>query len=103
VRGNAVRQLQNGPQPVQFAAAVQGDVVPALSTGDHRACRDHQNVGQAMRDFAASARVCYRTKMLYQVFDRHNPLLLLIPGAGHPLSDQISRQKFHVFVGGGRA
>src|SRR3954469_15089402 len=95
VRGNAVRQLQEGPQPVQFAAAVQGDVVPTLSTGDHRAHRNHQNVGQAMLDFAAAARVCYHTKMLYQGLDRHNPLLLLIPGAGHPLSAQISRQKFH--------
>jgi hypothetical protein len=77
MRGNAVRQLQKGPQPVQFAAAVQGNVVPTLSTGDHRAHRNHQNVGQAMLDFAAAARVCYRTKMLYQVLDRHNPLLLL--------------------------
>jgi hypothetical protein len=48
-----------------------------------------------MLDFAAAARVCYRTKMLYQVLDRHNPLLLFIPGAGHPLPAQISRQKFH--------
>src|ERR1051325_9308536 len=67
VRGNAVRQLQKGPQPVQFAAAVSGDVVPTLSTGDHRTYPNHQNVGQAMLDFAAAARVCYRTKMLHQV------------------------------------
>src|SRR4051812_35689947 len=31
VRGNAVRQLQKGPQPVQFAAAVQGAMSSQLS------------------------------------------------------------------------
>src|SRR4051812_22476061 len=57
VRGNAVGQVQEGAQPCQLAAAVERDVVPALSTGDHGADCNHQNVDQAMLDLALAARI----------------------------------------------
>jgi hypothetical protein len=63
VRGNAVWQVQEGAQPRQLAAAVERDVVPALSTGDHGADRNHQNIGQAMLDFALAARILNNTEM----------------------------------------
>src|SRR3712207_6347640 len=55
VRGDAVRQRQEGPEPGQLAAAVERDVVPALGAGDHGADRDHQDVGQPVLDLAAAA------------------------------------------------
>src|SRR5918993_2160200 len=57
VRGDAVRQRQDGPEPGQLAAAVERDVVPALGTGDHRTHSDHQDVGQPVLDLAAAARI----------------------------------------------
>ncbi|MDF3017050.1 MAG: hypothetical protein K0R44_2275, partial [Thermomicrobiales bacterium] len=36
VRGNAVGQGQEGPQPTHLGAAVERDVVPALGARDHR-------------------------------------------------------------------
>jgi hypothetical protein len=56
-------------QPCQLAAAVERDVVPALSTGDHGADRNHQNVDQAMLDFALAARILNNTEMPNQAFD----------------------------------
>src|SRR4051812_34466669 len=71
VRGNAVRQLQERPEPGQLTAAIQRDVAPAFSTGNHRTHRNHQDVEQAMPDLTGAARVLDRTKILRQVFDRH--------------------------------
>ncbi len=41
-------------EPSQLAAAIQRDVVPALSAGDHRAYRNDQDVAQAVLDLAAA-------------------------------------------------
>jgi len=71
VRGNAVRQFQKGPEPSQLAAAIQGDVVPALGAGDHGTHGDHQHLDQAMLDLAGAARVLDRNKIPSQLLDRH--------------------------------
>src|SRR3954470_7750972 len=71
VRGNAVRQRQERPEPGQLTAAIQRDVAPAFSTGNHRTHRNHQDVEQAMPDLTGAARVLDRTQILRQVFDRH--------------------------------
>src|SRR4051794_29100931 len=71
VRGDAIRQLQKAPKPGQLAAAVEGDVVPTLGTGDHGADRDHQDVGQAMLDLAAAAWIHDRPEMPNQPLDGH--------------------------------
>src|SRR3954468_23772903 len=72
-RGNAVRQFEKSPQPGQLAAPVEGNVVPALGTGDHGADRDHQDVGQRVLDLAA-ARIRNRPEMSHQPLDGHDPL-----------------------------
>src|SRR4028119_1899382 len=71
VRGDAVRQLQKGPEPGQLAAAVERDVVPALGTGDHRAHSDHQDVGQPVLDLAAAAGILDRPETPNQPLDGH--------------------------------
>src|SRR5215217_1833029 len=97
VRWNAVGQVQEGAQPRQFAAAVEGDVVPALGTGDHGADRNHQNVDQAVLDFALAARVLNTTEMPNQAFDGHDPLLAT-ERTRHHSSRSGPRQKFHAFA-----
>ena len=44
VRRDAIGQLQKRPEPIQLAAAIQRDVVPALGAGDHRTHRNHQHL-----------------------------------------------------------
>jgi len=78
----------------QLAAAVEGDVVPALSTGDHGADCNHQNINQAMLDFALAARILNNTEMPNQAFDGHDPLLAS-ERARHHSSGSGQRQKFH--------
>src|SRR3954451_21647513 len=48
VRGDAVRQGEEGPEPGLLAATVELDVLPALRAGDHRADRDREDVDQLM-------------------------------------------------------
>jgi len=72
--GDAVRQIQERPEPSQLAAAIQRNVVPALGTGDDRAYRDHQHLNQAVLDLARAARVLDRNKILAQLLDRHASL-----------------------------
>ena len=57
VRGDAVRQLQEGLQPGLLAAPVELDVLPALGAGDHRADRDCRDVDQLMIAPARLARI----------------------------------------------
>jgi hypothetical protein len=57
VRGNAVRQGQEGLEPSLLAAAVELDILPALRADDHRADRDHQDVDQLMVASARLARI----------------------------------------------
>src|SRR5215207_4606461 len=97
VRGNAGWQIQEGAQPCQLAAAVERDVVPALSTADYGADRNHQNVDQAMLDFALAARIRTNTEMPNQAFDGHDPLLTS-ERARHHSSDSGQPQKFHAFA-----
>src|SRR3954453_11481501 len=97
VRGNAVGQVQEGAQPPQLAAAVERDVVPALSTGDPGADRNHQNVDQVVLDFALAARILNTTEMPNQAFDGHDPLLAA-ERTRHHSSGSGQRQKFHAFA-----
>jgi hypothetical protein len=55
VRGDAVGQCREGPESGLLAAPVELNVLPTLRAGDHRADRDHQDLLQAMQDFAAAA------------------------------------------------
>ena len=86
VRGNAVRQLQEGLQPGQLAAAIERDVVPALGTGDHRADRNDQDVDQPMLDLAAqrgsstASKCCTRLSI---------DMTRLLPARGHVIMRQI--------------
>jgi hypothetical protein len=64
VRGDAVRQVEEGAEPSQLAAAIERDVAPALGAGDHRAHRDHQDVAQAMLDLAVATRIFNRAEIL---------------------------------------
>ncbi len=86
VRGNAVRQLQEGAEPNQLAAAIERNIVPAVSAGDHRADRNHQDVAQAVLDLAAAARVLERVEILRQVLDRH----VLLPRRCEETSSNVS-------------
>src|SRR3954471_5359555 len=97
VRGNAVWQVQEGAQPRQFTAAVERDVVPALSTSDHGADCNHQNINEAMLDFALAARILNNTEMPNQAFDGHDPLLAA-ERARHHSAGSGQRQKFHAFA-----
>src|SRR3954452_21132426 len=69
VRGDAVWQVQEGAQPRQLAAAVERDVVPALSTGDHGADRNDHNINQAVLDLARATGIPDRTEMPNQALD----------------------------------
>src|SRR3954454_17399223 len=73
MRGNPIRHLEESSEPSQFAAAIERDVVPAVGAGDHRAYRDHQDLLQAMQDFAAAAWILDCSEVLDQVLDRHDP------------------------------
>ena len=57
VRGDAVRQRQEGLQPRLLAPPVELNVLPALGTSDHRAHRDCQDVDQLMIAPARRARI----------------------------------------------
>src|SRR5512134_1680101 len=69
VRGNAVRQGQEGLQPSLFVAPVELDVLPALRAGDHRTDRDHQDVDQLMIAPARLARILKPGEACRQTLD----------------------------------
>src|SRR4051812_46313033 len=71
VRGNAVSQAQERPQPAQLVTAIERDVVPALGTGDHSAHRDHQDIDQPMINLAGTPRILKRRNVLDQLLNRH--------------------------------
>src|SRR5215210_1855842 len=71
VRGNAVSQAQERPQPAQLVTAIERDVVTALGTGDHSAHRDHQDIDQPMINLAGTPRILKRRKVLDQLLNRH--------------------------------
>src|SRR4051794_31415995 len=75
VRGDAVRQGEEGPEPGLLAATVELDVLPALRAGDHRADRDREDVDQLM---IAPARLTWVSKpgeARRQTFDHAGRLL----------------------------
>src|SRR3954465_4729898 len=88
MRGNAVRQLEEGAQPGQLAATVESDIVPALGAGGDGADRDHQDVGQMMLDLAA-ARIRNRPEMSHQPLDGHDLLPHLKEGRSSPARQSI--------------
>src|SRR3954464_10405169 len=57
VRGDTVRQVQEGLQPSLLAAPVKFDVLPAFRASNHRAYRDHENVDQPMIALACHPRI----------------------------------------------
>src|SRR4051812_42219980 len=57
VRGDAIRQSQEGRQPGLLAAPIERDVLPALGAGDHRTDGDHQDVDELMIAPARLARI----------------------------------------------
>src|SRR3954466_10725847 len=93
MRGNAVRQFEKSPQPGQLAATVEGNVVPALGKGDHRADRDYQDVGQRVLDLAA-ARIRNRPEMSHQSLNGHDPLPPLKEGRSSPAQQLTGDQLF---------
>jgi hypothetical protein len=69
VRGDAVRQLEEGLEPGPLALPVELDVLPALGAGDHRADRDREDVDQAVVAPARLARVGEPREARRQTFD----------------------------------
>ena len=74
MRGDAVRQREETPQPVLLAAAVEGDVLEALGLAEHGADRDHQDVDQPMLDLPFAARVLDDFQLGDQGFKHGLPL-----------------------------
>src|SRR3954470_21541024 len=69
VRGDAVRQGEEGLEPGPLAAAVELDVLPALGAGEHRADRDRQDGGQLMVAPARLARILEPREARCQTLD----------------------------------
>ena len=69
VRGDAVRQGQEGLQPSLLAAPVKFDVLPAFRAGNHRAHRDHENVDQPMIAPARHPRIDEPVEARRQIFN----------------------------------
>jgi hypothetical protein len=63
VRGDAVRQLKEALEPVALAAAVQRDVLEALSLADHGTDRDHEDVEQSVLNLPLATRVLDRPEL----------------------------------------
>ncbi len=55
MRGNTMGQGQELLQPSELAAAVQGDIFPALGAGDHGAHGNHYNIQESVFDLAGTA------------------------------------------------
>jgi hypothetical protein len=69
VRGDAVRQGQEGLQPSLLAAPVELHIFPALGAGDHRANRDHEEVDQPMITLPGLTRIIEPGEARRQTFD----------------------------------
>src|SRR6476646_865756 len=69
VRGDTVRQSQEGLQPSLLAAAVKFDVLPAFRAGNHRALRDHENIDQPMIAPARHPRIDEPVEARRQIFN----------------------------------
>src|SRR3954451_10209410 len=64
-----MRQGQEGLQPSPLAPPIEGDVLPALGAGDHRADRDYQDVNELMIAPARLARVLQPPQARCQALD----------------------------------
>src|SRR3954465_2740943 len=69
VRGNTVRQVQEGLQPILLAAPVKLDVLPAFRASDHRTHRDDENVDQPMIALACYSRIGEPVETRRQIFN----------------------------------
>ena len=61
-------------QPAELTAAVEGDVLPTLSAGDHGADGDHQDIDQPVLDLARAAGIIQFREMLAQLSDQDDGL-----------------------------
>ena len=88
VRGDAVRQSQEGLQPSLLAAPVKFDVLPTFRAGNHRDRRDHENVDQLMIAPACRPRIDKPVKARRQIFNHaaHLPSPRTGNGRHHPQS-----------------
>src|SRR3954467_9641379 len=69
VRGNTVRQVQEGLQPSLLAAPVKLDVLPAFRASDHCTHCDYENVDQPMIALACYPRIGEPVETRRQTFD----------------------------------
>src|SRR3954462_10734662 len=69
MRGDAIRQGQEGLQPGPLAPPIERDVLPALGAGDHRTDRDHQDVDELMIAPARLAWILKSRKARCQALD----------------------------------
>src|SRR4051794_31582261 len=82
VRGDAVRQSQEGLQPSLLAAPVKFDVLPAFRAGNHRDRGDHENVDQLMIAPACRPRIDKPVEARRQIFNHAARLPLPRTGNG---------------------
>jgi hypothetical protein len=69
VRGDAIRQSQEAPEPSLLATAVVGDGLETLGLAEHGADRDHQDVDEMVLDLARVARVREHFEAVDQSFE----------------------------------
>jgi hypothetical protein len=74
VRGDAVGEIEEAPEPRLLAPAVERDVLEALRLAEHGAHRDDEDVEQPVLDLPPAARVLDRGQFLDQGVE-HGPLL----------------------------
>src|SRR3954470_1334092 len=85
VRGDTVRQVQEGLQPSLLAAPVKFDVLPAFRASDHRTHRDDENVDQPMIALACYPRIGEPVETRRQIFNHATRLPSPRTGNGrHP-------------------
>jgi hypothetical protein len=84
VRGDAVRQGEEVPEPSLLAAAVERDVLERLGLAQHGADRDHEDVEQPVLDLPLATRVLDRRELGDQGVEHG----LSSVGKGRPLAGQ---------------
>src|SRR4051794_7443358 len=87
VRGDAVRQGEEAPEPRLLASAVEGDVLERLRLAEDGADRDHEDVDEPVLDLPPAARVLDRGEFGDQGFEHG----LSSVGKGQALAGQPAR------------
>jgi site-specific DNA recombinase len=92
VRGNAVGQVQERPQPLALRLPELSDLVPTLGTADHGAQGDGEDRHQRMQLGPLDARVVERGEMLTEGMNRRRSGHGRLPASqdGHYLSNPCS-------------